>query len=170
MTDQEDEGDDVVFELGEWGDEFRAAVGKVLGERGIGHDWEGTDLVVDEEDADLVDAILDQLEAEPLDEVIPLDESDTEPAENEATYEDVSALFVAADRLAHAPDDVALAEDADEAAASVDGTSAPFGVADREWARILAAADALIDTIEGGDPDAIATSARTVRDLLRVYV
>lgn len=156
-----DDGDEVVFELAEWSDEFRAAVTKVLGERGVAHDWEGSDLVVDEEDAEVVDAILDELEATPLDEIIELDDV-APPADDEATYDDLSALFVAADRLVHAPDDEDVVAELRDAAAAVAGTSAPYGVGDREWTRILAAAD---DVTDGG-----VDSARTLRDLLRPYV
>ena len=154
MTDEHTD-DEVVFELAEWGDEFRAAVTNVLYERGVSHDWEGTDLVVDEEDADLVDAILDELEATPLDEVIELDDAPP-PAANEATYDDVSALYLAADRLLHAPDDPDVEAAFRDAAEHVAGTSPPYGVGDREWTRILAAIDD--DT------------PRALRDLLRPYV
>jgi hypothetical protein len=157
MTDDDagDRDQEVVFELTEWGDEFRAAVAKVLDERGVAHDWEGTDLVVDEEDADLVDAILDELEATPLEDVVELDDAPP-PAANEATYDDISALYLAADRLVHAPDDPDVDAAFREAAERVAGTSAPYGVGDREWTRILAAIDD--DT------------ARALRDLLRPYV
>jgi hypothetical protein len=151
----DDDARDVVFEMGEWGDEFRAAVTKVLDDRGVGHDWEGTDLVVDEEDADLVDAILDELEATPLEEVVELDEVPP-PGANEATYDDMSALYVAADRFVHAPDDPDVEAEFREAAENIAGTSAPYGVGDREWTRILAAVDD--DT------------AHALRDLLRPYV
>lgn len=157
MSDEPDQ--EVVFELAEWGDELRAAVTEVLAERGVPHDWEGTDLVVDEQDADLVDAVLDELEAAPLGEVIELDDV-LPPAANEATYDDVSALYLAADRLVHAPDDPDARAELRDAAADVAGTSAPYGVGDREWTRILAAADAATDL--GG--------ARALRDLLRPYV
>lgn len=167
--DAEGEAGEVVFELAEWGEEFRAAVGKVLDERGIPFDWEGTDLVVDEEDADLVDELLDHLETEPLDEIIPVE--DTPPAENEATYDDVSALFLAADRFLRAPDDPALARALDDAAAALAGTAPPFGLADREWARILAVTSAVRDALaEAADPELAAGDARNLRDLLRVYV
>lgn len=157
--------EEVVFELAEWGDEFRAAVTKVLVEREVPHDWEGTDLVVDDVDADLVDNILDELEATPLDDIIPVE--DTPPADNEATYEDVSALFVAADRLFHAPDDPEVKAEFDEASAAIDGTAPPFGVGDREWSRVLAATTAVAESF---DEDSTVRSARTVRDLLRPFV
>lgn len=153
MSDDRDQ--EVVFEMAEWGDEFRAAVTKVLDQRGVGHDWEGTDLVVDEEDADLVDAILDELEATPLDEIVELEDVPP-PAADEATYDDMSALYVAADRFVHAPDDPDVEADFREAAEKIAGTSAPYGIGDREWTRILAAVDD--DT------------AHALRDLLRPYV
>lgn len=153
--DGQDADEEVVFEMAEWGDEFRTAVAKVLDQRGVGHDWEGTDLVVDEEDADLVDAILDELEATPLEEIVELDDVPA-PAANEATYDDMSAVYVAADRFVHAPDDPDVEAEFRDAAARVAGTSAPYGVGDGEWTRILAAIDD--DT------------AHALRDLLRPYV
>jgi hypothetical protein len=162
--------DELVFELAEWSDEFRTAVTKVLTDRNVAHEWEGTDLVVDEEDGDLVDAILDEVEATPLDEVIELDDADVAPAaDNEATYEEVSALFVAADRLLHAPDDPEVGAEYDDAAAAIAGTAAPYGVGDREWARVLAATTAVTEAFDA-DVEAITQAARTLRDLLRPYV
>lgn len=166
MTD--DDGDELVFELAEWGDEFRAAVTKVLTERGVRHEWEGTDLIVDEADGDLVDTILDELEATPLEDVIEVEEV-APPADNEATYEEVSALFVAADRLLHAPDDPEVGAEYDDAASAVSGTTAPYGVGDREWTRVLAATTAVSEAFDA-DGDAISQAARTLRDLLHPYV
>lgn len=172
MSDKGEDDGEVVFELAEWGDEFRAALTKVLDERRVPHDWEGTDLVVDDVDADLVDAILDELEATPLDEIVPV--VDTPPAENEASYDDLSALFVAADRLLHAPDDPEVVNDFADAAAAVEATAPPFGVGDPEWTRVLAAAGAVVEAIEAEeaevDPEPIARAARVLRDLLRPYV
>jgi hypothetical protein len=128
--------------------------------------------VVDDVDADLVDAILDEIEATPLDEIVPV--VDTPPAENEASYDDLSSLFVAADRLLHAPDDPEIVNDFADAAAAVEATAPPFGVGDPEWARVLAAAGAVVEAIEAEeaevDPEPISRAARVLRDLLRPYV
>lgn len=167
----ERDGEEVVFDLAEWGDEFRAAVRKVLDERQVPHDWEGTDLVVDDVDADLVDAILDEVEGTPLDEIVPVDAAP--PADNEATYDHLSALYVAADRLLHAPDDPELVNDFADAAAAVEGTAAPFGVTDGEWGRVLDAAAAVTESAAGDagvDPDAVERDATALRDILRPYV
>jgi hypothetical protein len=172
VTDEQEDDGEVVFELAEWGDEFRAALTKVLDERKVPHDWEGTDLVVDDVDADLVDAILDELEATPLDEIVPVD--DTPPAENEAGYDDVSSLFVAADRLLHAPDDPEIVNDFADAAAAVEATAPPYGVGEPEWTRVQAAAVAVVQAIEAEDAEVdaapIGVAARALRDLLRPYV
>ena len=166
MSEEEDE---VVFELGEFGEDFRKAVAKVLTEADIEFEWEGVDLVVAEEDADAVDAVLDRLEDEPLDEVAPVE--DREPAEDEADYESLSDLYLAADRLFRTPDDPSLVADLDDAAAALEGTSPPFGVDAREWSRILATAGAIREALaEGADPDVVAGDARNLRDLLRGYV
>ena len=164
MSDEE-----VVFELGEFGADFRTAVGRVLAAEGIEFEWEGEDLVVAEEDADAVDAVLDRLEGEPLDEIVPVE--DSEPADDEADYESLSDLYLAADRLFRAPDDPMLVADLDEAAAAVEGTSPPFGVAEREWSRILATARAIRESLaEGATAEGVAGDARDLRDLLRGYV
>lgn len=171
MTEEEDAGE-VVFELAEWGDEFRAAVGKVLDERRVPYDWEGTDLVVDDVDADLVDAILDELEATPLDEIVPVE--DTPPAENEATYDHLSGLFVAADRLLHAPDDPEIVNDFADVAAAAEGTAPPFGISQRDWTQVLAMTAAVVEAIEADtaevDPEPIGRAASALRDVLAPYV
>jgi hypothetical protein len=110
---------------------------------------------VDGVPADLVAAHRDGGAAPRLDLVGELDEVPP-PGANEATYDDMSALYVAADRFVHAPDDPDVEAEFREAAENIAGTSAPYGVGDREWTRILAAVDD--DT------------AHALRDLLRPYV
>ena len=160
---------EVVFELGEFGADFRKAVAKTLLEAGIEFEWEDEDLVVAEEDADAVDDVLDQLEDEPLDQVVPVE--DSEPAEDEADYESLSDLYLAADRLFRTPDDPMLLADLDDAAAAIEGLSPPFGVAEREWSRIQATARAIRESVaEGAPAEGLAGDARDLRDLLRGYV
>jgi hypothetical protein len=150
-------GDDVVYELDDWEPDLLDRLEGRLVAEGIAFGWEeNRNLVVGEADADRVDDILDQLEDDPSEEV---------------PYEAVSDLFVAADRLLHAPDDVTLAGQLVQAAHAVEATAAPFGVAPEEWARIKGLAAAVRHDLDHEATDeAIAADARALREILARYV
>ena len=138
-----------------------------LARNAIPFSWEeNRNLVVRERDSDRVEDLLDEIEYPEA-----LDDEDTEALAGEVPYERVSDLFVAADRLMHAPEDVALAGELDLAARAVEGGRAPYGLAPDEWVRITELAAALRDDLAGdADADVIALDARTLRDLLRRVV
>ncbi|MER3445142.1 MAG: hypothetical protein C4333_13910, partial [Meiothermus sp.] len=62
LVEPDDEGEEVVYELGEWTQEMRDALSGMLRDLRIAHAWEDTDLVVREEDADRVEEMLDRVE------------------------------------------------------------------------------------------------------------
>jgi hypothetical protein len=172
----EPDDEEVVYELAEWDPDLRQQLSKALSHEGIHFEWEGDgDLIVWESDADRVDSILDELEdAEDVDEdrsdELPPVDSDDDDGAGEAA-EVLGDLFVAADRLMHAPADARLAADAADVAGVVVGLGTPYGFAPREWERVVGLAGALREAIEDApDDEEIAVAARDVRELLRRFV
>ena len=165
----DDDGDDeeVAYELGDWEPDLRRLLATTLAGERIPFLWEEDgELVVRAEDSDRVDQILDELEYPDALEV-----DDSPPAVDEGSYEALSDLFVAADRLAHDAEDPYLADELAQAAGVVVGSGPPFGFAPEEWARIQGLADDVADAITGeADADVIAGGARSLRDVLRKYV
>jgi hypothetical protein len=161
--------DEFVYELGDWPAEMRSALGALLRAEGIPHMWEGTDLVVREEDAEQVEGILDDIEAAEgaLDDEVELPPGD----DGEAAYDVLSDLYVAADRLMHDPGDGGLGADLMVAAEAVAHGGPPYGIAPEEWRRITGMAAALRADLMAGAPDeVIAGGARDLRELLSRYV
>ncbi|MEO6318862.1 MAG: hypothetical protein ABIP36_08775 [Acidimicrobiales bacterium] len=89
-----------------------------------------------------------------------------------ASFEAMSELFIAADQLAHDPDDkdgtAALVRGARAAA----GASAPYGLEAGWWDGVVARAGALADLVEspGSDGDQVVDLATSLRDELRPYI
>jgi hypothetical protein len=80
-------------------------------------------------------------------------------------------LFVAADRLQHAPTDLDLADEVAGLAATVDSCAPPYGIARPVWRRIQSLSSAVAAGLaEGADEDTVATDARALRDFLRDLV
>jgi hypothetical protein len=75
--------------------------------------------------------------------------------DDEAGYNMLSDLFVAADRLSRDPSDLALCGDAVDAAAPVRDMAAPFGVDEGTWNRIQQLMATLVEAIEGEADDAV---------------
>ena len=163
-----DGGDEVVYELDDWEPELLEELAQALARNAIPYSWEDNrNLVVRERDSDRVDDLLDEIEYP--DELDESEDGDEAPAD-EVPYERMSDLYVAADRLMHAPDDVAVAGELELAALAVEGGQAPF-VAPEEWARITELAAGLRADLAGGaDADVVALDARTLRDVLRRFV
>ena len=162
-----DGGDEVVYELDDWEPELLEQLTDALGRNAIPFSWEeNRNLVVRERDSERVEDLLDEIEYPEA-----LDDEDTEALAGEVPYERVSDLFVAADRLMRAPEDVALAGELELAARAVEGGRAPYGLAPEEWVRITELASAVRGDLAGdADADVIAIDARTLRDLLRRFV
>ena len=164
-----DGGDEVVYELDDWEPELLEQLTDALARNAIPFSWEeNRNLVVRERDSDRVEDLLDEIEYP--DELDESEDGEEAPAD-EVPYERMSDLYVAADRLMNAPDDVAVAGELELAALAVEGGQAPFGVAPEEWARITELAAGLRADLAGGaDADVVALDARTLRDVLRRFV
>lgn len=161
----DDTGDDeVVFELRDWTDDDRAALGAALGEKGIAFSWEEGDLIVDEPDADAADAAIDAIE---YPDELAEDEGEDDGG---AGYELMSALFVSADRLMHDPADPVIGGAFDEAADAVVAAGPPYGIAREEWRQVQELAANLSEQLDEADDDVIARDAAALRQLLSRYV
>ncbi len=182
-----DGGSDViVYELDEWTTEQRGELDTRLGVEGIEHQWEsagggeitydyslgqpwevGTDLVVGASDEARVDELLDEIES-PTTELTPVDDAG---GDDEADYEVMSRLYVAADRLKDRPDDLSLAGDFFDAADALESTPAPFGVDEPVWRQVRSLAAEITAALESEEDDTVvADRSQRLRDLLFSYV
>jgi hypothetical protein len=175
-VEQDGESDDeVVFELADWTDEDRAALRDRLQAKGIAHEWEDGDLVVADADADAADDAIEAVEYP--DELAPdgADTNDGGEADDGADddgvgYALMSALFVAADRLQHDPEDPRVGGAFDEAADAVVAAAPPYGVAAEEWKQLQELAANVCEQLDEADADVIARDAGALRQLLSRYV
>jgi hypothetical protein len=220
----EDE-DEIVYELDEWGDDDRVILRARLELLGVPHRWEDSTLVISPSDEAWVERILDQVEDElamrldagaqqvaydlvqwsendrgllvdrlhengiphsidgdelfvheideqRADEVIEaILDPDAAPAPD-AGNDVMGQLFVAADRLHHAPHDPeGLGMLLDGLAGAV-GAPPPYGMDSIWWDGTVSAADDLADAMDTDplDEDAVREQAAALRTRLRPYV
>jgi hypothetical protein len=199
--DDNDDGTDViVYELADWTTEQRGELQQRLDGEGIEHQWEvsedadldeafeATDLVVGEQHEQVVDALLDEIEhpqaLEAVDDAAPRAGEGAESGaaagsvagadddtDDEATYDVISHLYVAADRLKDDPEDLALAGEFFDAADAARAITLPFGFDPDVWAKVQELAAAITAALEQEEPDgAVAGLAQELRDLLFDFV
>lgn len=108
--------------------------------------------------------------AEGLDELAGADLDEEDALAEEAAAETMSALFLAADRLANQPEDAELATEIEALRADVAGTAPPFGVEVLAWERMAALAEAVGTADQAADEDEVRGAAVALRDFLRQYV
>jgi hypothetical protein len=166
--DADDDGDEVVFELSDWDTDARARLGEQLASVGINHAWEDGDLVVDDADADATEDAIEAIEYP--DELPADDDAPPEPEENEGSYEVMSSLFVAADRLQHDPDDPVIGGEFDAAAETAGESGPPYGIDPQVWRQVQELAANVSEQLDDADADVIARDAGTLRQLLSRYV
>jgi uncharacterized Zn finger protein (UPF0148 family) len=183
-----DSSEVIVYELDEWTVDQRGSIEMRLQAAGIEHQWEtesgadvepgyepgepwavGTDLVVGEQDEETVDALLDEIESpDALEATIDLSDDDID---DEASYEVMSHLYVAADRLKDDPDDLALAGEFFDAADAAAGIPPPFGIEPEVWRRVQELAREVSTAIEQEENDElVGNHAKRLRDVLFGYV
>jgi hypothetical protein len=127
----------------------------------------GPDVDVADEDEDGVDEVAVDDDDDDGDDSEDEDDDDG----GEEAQEAMSDLFVAADRLQHAPSDQDIGDELSALAAIVDASAPPYGIARPVWRRIQALSAAVAgDLAEGTDEDTVATDARALRDFLRDLV
>ena len=157
--------EELVYELIEWSPELRQQLALVLEREGIPYEWDGDDLAVPAAHEQEVDALIDQMEqADPLTAAPAADD-------DEANYEIVSDLFVAADRLSHDPKDLALCGDFVAAAERITEVPPGFGIDQVTWRTIFELAAGLVQAIEDEEDDKlVAKRSANLRDALRGFV
>jgi hypothetical protein len=168
----ENENDEVVYELNDWGAADRTQLERLLTGAGIIHRWEvGTDLVILEADADRAEALMDEVEAAGGVPPLPVVDDDDDGVDDEATYAVMSNLFVAADRLQKDPADAAAAGEFFLASDAAAATPPPFGIDRPEWQQVQEVAASLAAAIESDvDDDVVARDASALRAMLSRYV
>jgi hypothetical protein len=192
---RDDEGGEVVvYELGDWSEEQRGELDQRLHGAGIPHQWEtaegadtdadldpvdpwalGTDLVVGEKDEETVDGLLDEIEHPDELEAVGAGDGDVDgeaaAEEDEASYNVMSHLYLAADRLKDDPGDLALAGEMFDAADAARAIAVPFGIDGEVWNKVLELSDLITTSLEEeADDDAVRARAQELRDLLFTFV
>ncbi len=179
MTDEEpldydpdvddEDGDQVVYDIADWNGAQRAELSDQLLQLGIAHGFdEHGDLVVLVDDEDAVDAILDGVEFPDQ-----LDPDHTTDLVGEATIEAVHELFVAADRLVHDPEGSSAVLAAVDAFEAITDRAPPFGVEGALWRDVVSrgrALHTLLTTEQAVLDDDIVEAATDVRTALRPLV
>ena len=193
-TEHEGGGEVVVYELNDWSSDQRGELDLRLQTEGIDHSWEtgdglealvgyenrqawelATDLVVGDKDEEAVDRLLDEVEHP--DELTPVGEGegdvdgDSAADEDEANYNVMSHLYVAADRLKDDPGDLVLAGEFFDAADAARGIPVPFGIDGDVWNKVIELAGAISVALEEeAEDDVVRTRAKELRDLLFTFV
>ena len=184
-------GDDqsvVGYELSDWTEEKRDELTSTLEAAEIPFEWEDetSEIVVNADDADRVEAIIDRIE---YPDQLPVEDRETElegaagagrpPAggggagadDGLAAQEAMSELFVASDRLMHDPEDHEGVLAAVDAARWTEALALPFGFTPAVWNDLVGQARALRRALEGtADDQEIIDRATNLRTLLRQYV
>ena len=164
-----DDADSTEYDLAEWELSERELVTSHLVNRGLAFRWEEEVLLVSTQDEELVDAILDVVEA---DEGAEFPDDEGEDADR-LPFETLTTFFLAGDRLQRNPLDADGLEQLLSATEVADPTRPPYGVDKRLWNRTCELADELAAALVDGDlPDVVETQAvaAELHDLLRPYV
>ncbi len=165
--------DEIVFDLASLSTEERRHLSMRLTGAGIAHIWEvATDLIVSVTDAPLIETYLEEVRNPDgfADHELDAFESD-EDVDDEQVYAAMSNLYVASDRLMQRPTDPSIRTAFYDATDGVDGLPAPFGFDPRVWTQVCNLANTIADAMDAEvDDEAVATDARTLRQLLVNYV
>lgn len=172
------EDEEVEYGMAEWPVSDRGAATASLVDAEISYRWEADlVLIVPAVAEDEVDRLLDEIEdGDPSSDgeggLPPVGDLAAEEAEGgEEVQAAMADLFVASDRLQHAPADPDVAADVNLSAALVRASSPPYGIERPVWRQIQALASTLVgDLEESADEELVAADARAVRDFLRDYV
>ena len=150
------------FGLDEWPRADLDTLRTSLVEAEIPHRWERTTLFVAQDAEQVVDDLLDAIEAG---SVASLDEEQVAPDGA------LQTLDGAADRLRRDPTNTRSREELFDLVPRLSPTAPPFGLAGGSWATIVTAAQELIAAYEhGGDADAIAAAATKLQGVCRPWV
>lgn len=159
------------YDLSEWEVPEREAATRVLLRQQRPFAWEGTVLVVHADDEDVVDSVLDMIEAAIPDGVFP-DVDDT-PDEGRLPFETLTSFFLMADRLRRDPLDADGLEQLLDALDVVEPGRPPYGVDIRLWERTCELADELAGALADDDEpdhDEVVHLAAELHELLRPFI
>ncbi|MDQ6727276.1 MAG: hypothetical protein M3066_14080 [Actinomycetota bacterium] len=164
------EDDEVAYELDDWPVTGRSTAVSGLVEAEIPYRWEAhLVLVVPTVAEEEVDRLLEDIEAGPHGDAEDGEDDDADGGEEAQAA--MAELFVAADRLQHAPNDEGVAGDVAAATTAVRASAPPYGIERPVWRRIQDLASALVgDLDEAAGEDVVADDARALRDFLRDLV
>jgi len=179
-------GDDIItteYDLGEWTDDERHAVGTLLVRQHLPFGWNEHVLLTPTEHEGAVEAILDAVEAGDHDVEPVIDEPDADTeldaeadaggGEGQLPYETLTTFFLAGERLQKNPLDAGGLEELMRALDVADGDNPPYGVERPLWEQTCELADELADALtEEDEPDTEAAQeiATELYELLRPYV
>ncbi len=166
--------DELVYELDEWPADDRETLRAKLAESGLEHRWEGeTTLVVAPGDEEMVEALLDGVEFPDALPVAEVEEDDPATvAAEETSFEVLSSLFLAADRLKGNPLDAEGIADLTDALDDADPDVPPFGIVPGLWRDAVDRGNRLADTLaddEDRSPE-VAEQAAALQAILRPFV
>jgi hypothetical protein len=165
--------DEIAYDLGAWPVTHRTAATAALIDIDVPYRWEvDLALAVPAMAKAEVDRLLDEVEAA-ADQ-----DADTPEAPIAVTDDDggeeaqavMGELFLAADRLQHAPWDEGLAKDFPDLAAAARTSLPPYGIERSVWSRVQTLSADILSALGRTDDEAVAADARTLRELLRNYV
>jgi hypothetical protein len=166
--------DELVYELDEWPPDDRDALVGKLAEAGVVHRWEGeATLVVAPADEERVEAILDGVEfPEALTVAEVSEDEEAVVAAEETSFEVLSSLFLAADRLKGNPLDAEGIADLSDALEDANPDVPPFGIVPGLWRDAVERGNRLADTLADEDDLSreVAEQASELQALLRPYV
>ena len=161
--------DDVRYAFDGWPAPDRVLVTAALAEMEAPYRWEpGLVLAVPAPAESDVDRLLDDLAGEDRSD----DSGDRDADGGEEAQQAMSDLFLALDRLHHAPWDRERATALCQANDAVAVTLPPYGVEPQVWRHVQKLGEALAATLsqEAFDDEDVAAASKSLRDLLRDYV
>ena len=155
---------EVGYDLGDWGDDERLRLTSTLTAEAIPSRWEGTELVVRENDADHVELLIQEIDD---DEARAEDEDDS----GEAGAEILSSLYVSSDVLQSDPKASAAIVELLDACELASELGPPYGLEKETWQEVQRRAAELADLLgEGAEDNDVVHAAKALRDAVRPLV
>lgn len=163
-VDLEPGGEEVGYDLADWGDEERVRLAQALGAAATPARWEGMELVVRAQDADAVEELIEEIDNP---DALPVEDVDS----GEEGAELLSSVYVAADVLQHDGKATGAVLELLDASAAADGMAPPYGIDGPVWRDVLDKLDAVAELlgVEAPEEDVMA-AAHALREAVRPLV
>ncbi len=168
----QDDADSTEFGLDEWTDADRKVLTEALIDAEIPHRWDATTVIVAADAEHAVDDLLDAIESGEL--LGGTGDESAAPPEGA-----LSAMFLAADKLAKDPLDASARSAMIDLQGQLDAKHPPYGLAHRTWAAGVEGVDRVVELVaaqardvdSGDDHESeVIGAAQELRSLLRPYV